>query len=130
MSCIHNGWSQWRRSGVFIVNCELVLHLVLISFVNFEHAIAGWVLVIFSKSTILDLREGPLYTTVFLRGSSSRLVRKLKEHNNLLIFNFHLFKKICWLLFIEGLRNQSEDTAVVTLSQTLNNFWFRTFFSF
>ena len=33
---------QWRRSGIFIVNFEHIPHLVL-SIVNFEYVIAGWV---------------------------------------------------------------------------------------
>ena len=34
---------QWRRSGVFIVNFEHISHLVLVFLYNFEHLIAGWV---------------------------------------------------------------------------------------
>ena len=35
---------QWRRSGVFIVNFEHILHLVLVFLLqNFEHVIVGWV---------------------------------------------------------------------------------------
>ena len=36
---------QWRRSGIFIVSFEHILHFVLLFllFVNFEHVIAGWV---------------------------------------------------------------------------------------
>ena len=34
---------HWRRSGVFIVNFEHISHLCSsVSFVNFEHVIAGW----------------------------------------------------------------------------------------
>ena len=34
---------HWCRSGVFIVKFEYIKHLVLVvSFVNFEHVIAGW----------------------------------------------------------------------------------------
>ena len=35
---------QWRRSGVFIVICEHILHLPCssVSIVNFEYVIAGW----------------------------------------------------------------------------------------
>ena len=32
---------QWRRSGIFIVNFEHISQVV--SVVNFEHVIAGWV---------------------------------------------------------------------------------------
>ena len=38
------------RSGAFIVNSEHTSHLVLVfSFVNFEHVIAGWELAAFRK---------------------------------------------------------------------------------
>ena len=35
---------HWRRSGVFIVICEHILHLPCssVSIVNFEYVIAGW----------------------------------------------------------------------------------------
>ena len=39
---------QWRRSTVFIVNFEYILHLALVFTVKFEHVIAGW-----DKSTTL-----------------------------------------------------------------------------
>ena len=32
---------QWRRSGVFLVNFEHILHFALVSIINFEYAIAG-----------------------------------------------------------------------------------------
>ena len=31
-----------RRSGIFIVNFEHILHLVLVFFINFEHVITDW----------------------------------------------------------------------------------------
>ena len=35
--------TQWRRSGIFIVNFELISHLFSsVPIVNFEHLIAGW----------------------------------------------------------------------------------------
>ena len=41
---------QWRRSGVFIVNFELISYLVLVflSIVNFEQVNAGWEVSFFS----------------------------------------------------------------------------------
>ena len=32
----------WRRSGVFIVNCEHTLHLFLVSLANIEQVNSGW----------------------------------------------------------------------------------------
>ena len=39
-------------SGVFIVNFEYISHLVLvsISIINFEHVIAGWVIILAKKT--------------------------------------------------------------------------------
>ena len=39
-------------SGVFIVNFEYISHLVLvsISIINFEHVIAGWVIILVKKT--------------------------------------------------------------------------------
>ena len=40
--CLSSMKHKWRRFDVFIVNFEHIPHLVLItSFVNFEHVIAG-----------------------------------------------------------------------------------------
>ena len=35
---------QWRRSGVFIVNFEHISPYFSVSIINFEHEIAGWVI--------------------------------------------------------------------------------------
>ena len=46
---------RWRRSGVFIVNYEhIFLSSSIVSIVNFEHVIAGWVktIVLNSYSTL------------------------------------------------------------------------------
>ena len=36
-------WCHWRRSDVFIVSFEYLSHPV--SIANFEHAIAGWIII-------------------------------------------------------------------------------------
>ena len=36
--------TPWRHSGVFIVNCEHISHLVLVLYVNFEQANVDWVM--------------------------------------------------------------------------------------
>ena len=53
---------QWRRSGVFIVNFEHISHLV--SIVNFEHVIAGWVVYILHKISFTQFQIGHCYSSV------------------------------------------------------------------
>ena len=54
---------QWRRSDVFIVNCEHISHFVLI--VDFEHANVWWVYIEKSNSFGDKIGYIMLYVVVF-----------------------------------------------------------------